>query len=68
VSAGANIEAKNNDGKTPLHIASHGGKFEVVKYLKSIGADIKAKDNDGYTPLRLDVKNRRYEVADLLAE
>ncbi len=37
-SVGADINAKYNDGWTPLHLASCNGHLEVVKYLKSVGA------------------------------
>jgi len=37
---GACIEAKNNDGDTPLIIACSGGHFEIVKLLLEQGAQI----------------------------
>jgi len=37
-SVGADINAKDNDGWTPLHSTSYEGHLEVVKYLKSVGA------------------------------
>ncbi|EAY06454.1 ankyrin repeat protein, putative [Trichomonas vaginalis G3] len=51
ISVGANKEAKDNDGYTPLIWASQNGKLDVVQYLISVGANKEAKDNSGYTPL-----------------
>ncbi|RYP77373.1 hypothetical protein DL771_001168 [Monosporascus sp. 5C6A] len=48
---GANIEAKDNDGRTPLSWAVEKGHEAVIKLLLDKGANIEAKDNDGRTPL-----------------
>jgi ankyrin repeat protein len=34
-SKGGDLEAPNQDGKTPLYYAAEAGEFEVVKYLVS---------------------------------
>jgi ankyrin repeat protein len=49
VSAGADIEAKENQGCTPLHYASE--NLKMVIDLISAGADTEAKDKNGDTPL-----------------
>jgi ankyrin repeat protein len=49
VSAGADIEAKENLGWTPLHCASD--YLKIVKELVSAGAGTDAKDKYGDTPL-----------------
>ena len=48
---GADVNAKNNDGWTPLHWASENGHEAIVSLLLEKGADVNAKDNDGETPL-----------------
>lgn len=48
---GANIEAIDNEGKTPLILSSFNGKMEVTKYLVEKGANLEAKKNNGWTPL-----------------
>lgn len=47
---GANIEARDFDGKTPLHIASSGGNKEFVELLIEAGANKNSKDNFNITP------------------
>ena len=49
ISKGANIEAKNQIGQTPLHCAAR-GRTDVVKYLVSKGANKNAKNGFGKTP------------------
>ncbi|EPE03575.1 ankyrin repeat protein [Ophiostoma piceae UAMH 11346] len=48
---GADIEAKDEGGRTPLSFASDGGHEAVVQLLLQNGADIEAKDGVGRTPL-----------------
>ncbi len=45
------IEARDNDGRTPLHCAAENRHEAVVQLLLDRNADIKAKDKYGWTPL-----------------
>jgi len=65
---GANPNAKNKDGLTPLYRAARGGRVEIVKLLLERGADPNAKDNDGRTPLHIAVLNGRVEIVKLLLD
>lgn len=49
----ANIEVKDNNGRTPLGLAAYAGEVETLQLLLEAKADIEAKDNDGDTPLLL---------------
>ena len=52
VSAGADVNATNQSGLTPLHEAARWNwNIEVVKFLVSKGANVYARDNTGKTPL-----------------
>ena len=61
---GADVNAKNKIGYTPLHWTAQNGHKEAVELLIAEGADVNAKTNDGRTPLDLVI--RRPELADLL--
>lgn len=51
IAAGANINAKNNDGWTPLANAVGCSSTDITKKLIDSGADVNAKDNRGVTVL-----------------
>ena len=49
--AGADPQAVNNEGLTPLHRGAVNGNPVVTAHLLAAGADPNALDNEGYTPL-----------------
>jgi ankyrin repeat protein len=51
LSAGADVNAKDNYGYTPLHWACMFGHLQVFKELVEHGADIEAKEDNGWTAL-----------------
>ncbi|XP_051900112.1 NF-kappa-B inhibitor alpha-like isoform X2 [Pristis pectinata] len=64
-----NLEKRNYNGYTCLHIAVMGGYYEAVQKLLDSGADINAQEpNSGRTPLHLAVEFQRREVVQLLIE
>lgn len=49
---GANINGKNKDGETSLHImAQHRANYDCLELLIDAGANPDAQDNNGWTPL-----------------
>ena len=64
LAAGADVNAKTDDGGTPLHYAADGGHMEVAELLIAKGADVNALSVDGDTPLDLAINYP--ETTDLL--
>jgi hypothetical protein len=64
---GADVNAKNNDGFTPLHSAAAQGHKDVAELLLAKGADANAKDKDGYIPLYWAAQMQHDELVTLLA-
>jgi ankyrin repeat protein len=54
IRAGAQVDARDHDGKTPLHSALENSNQELAEFLVRNGADIFAEDDDGMTPLQTD--------------
>ena len=51
IDAGADIEAKDSMGRSPLHWACRSGALDVVKLLVKAGAGVRVTDNNGRTCL-----------------
>ncbi len=68
INFGANLEAKNNSGRTPLHLASEFNRISIAKLLIERGAIVRANDNGGRTPLHLASFWNRIETAKLLLD
>jgi len=51
LAAGADVNATDNRGQTPLHGAAFWGWTELVQLLADRGANVNAKDRRGLTPL-----------------
>jgi ankyrin repeat protein len=57
VEKGANVNAKDKKGGTPLHDAARFNTLEVVKFLVEKGAVVNAETAHKYTPLYMSVMN-----------
>ena len=63
IAKGANVNAKDGNGSTPLHYAN---TKEIAEPLIAEGANVNAKNKDGKTPLDLAIQVRNTELAALL--
>jgi len=66
IAKGANVNAKNRGGWTPLHLAAGSWQKDLAELLIVQGADVNAKDNGGWTPLHRAVERRDQEMVELL--
>ena len=63
---GTDVNAKDDDGWTPLQDAATFGHKEIVELLITKGADVNAKTEEGETPLHTAVSNDHKEIIELL--
>lgn len=63
---GADINATNNEGNTPLHDASDNGLLDIVGLLLERGAKSNLQNNNGKTPLDLAGSRGHYEILKIL--
>lgn len=66
IASGANIETVGKDKRTPLLLASAGGRIESVSALLAAGASINARDSGGSTALHWAAEIGDEKVAFLL--
>lgn len=64
--AGADPDARDDDGRTPLFSAVLGGSVGLIGLLLESGCDIDARDAHGFTALHFAVQEHLPEVARLL--
>jgi len=63
---GKEVNAANEDGKTPLQIAAMAGEREMLEFLIANGADINMKDHAGSTALDYARCHQHFDIAKLL--
>ena len=68
VELGADKEAKDADGCTPLHHAAANGHVEVIKLLAEMGAQVDARAADGETALQVSIRKGHHQAAQVLRE
>ena len=68
LAAGTDVNAKDDNGFPPLHLAADRGHTEVVELLITKGAEVNAQSDGGNTPLdwAVDSAHSDEETADFL--
>ena len=62
------IEALDDKGCTPLHLAVQYGSEAALLFLLAFGVNVNYKDNKGYTPLHYAVKFNKLKIAKKLIQ
>ena len=65
---GAELEAKDEYGRTALAIAANNNHVEAMKLLLNKGAELEAKDKDGRTALVVAARNGHFKAMELLLD
>lgn len=62
------LDARDENGRTPLQLAAKNGHIEMVRLLLGKKARINARDTEGYTALEMAQTENREDMATLLKE
>ena len=62
IEAGADVNAKDVYGRSPLHYAVQENNVAITKLLLSVGAKVDAKDDDGSSPLDIAYSKKMKEL------
>ncbi|CAK4227616.1 unnamed protein product, partial [Aphanomyces euteiches] len=65
---GADVNAQDNDGNTPLHITTKNGYVTTVKELLSHKADVRIPNMNGWTPLHFASSEGNLDAVKLLMD
>ncbi|XP_042907067.2 uncharacterized protein [Parasteatoda tepidariorum] len=63
IKSGADVNARNEDGETPLHNAARHGQLKTVLQLLEDGAELDSLSKHGESVLHVAVKNCHHEIA-----
>ena len=68
VANGANINARDSDGLTPLHRAVLYNAEDIFNFLIASGAQLNIPDSGGWTPLHKAIANNNVKIAQILVQ
>ena len=64
---GADVNARDNQGNTPLHHAVRKGDMKAIQSLLQAGADVNATNEKGETPLHVVYQTKPEQMHDIIA-
>jgi ankyrin repeat protein len=65
---GTDVNARDENGMTPLHYTATNGETDLAELLISRRADVNIRDDEGNTPLHWAVQNSFTAIAEMLLE
>ncbi len=68
VNRGADMNAVNRDGRTPLMTAIQSNSLTAVNALLALGASVNVRDTSGFSPLHLSVQSGALPITQLLVK
>ena len=63
-----NINATDNEGNTPLHLATNWGNADVISFLLANGADVMAVNANLQRPIHIAAEKNGLDIIKLLSE
>ena len=66
INVDVDVNAKNNNGETALHLAAKNGHLAIVEELFKMPVHAQAKNNDGETALHLAAKNGHIDIVEVI--
>lgn len=68
IAAGADVNHRNNQHSSPLHVVADSGDTEILEILLRTGAEVDAKDMFDKTPLHVAVSKKHEQIVKLLLD
>ena len=65
---GANVNARQQDHWTPIHLSARNGHLGILKLLLERGADLQALNDEGETPYQLSLTYGYRKITDFLQQ
>jgi ankyrin repeat protein len=68
IAGGVDVNARDNSGSAPLHVAAWNGRMGITQLLIAHGADVNARDKDDAAPIHIAAQRGKRALVDLLTD